>query len=163
MAVSARAASSRCCRDLVSERGAPLYLRSDNGPEFVARALLKWMADQGIETALIDPGKPWQNGVAESFNGKFRDECLGLEWFLSRAQAKVVIEAWRRHYNEIRPHSSLGYLTPAEFVAKLDHDAAPVSATGRAAARSGGYAPRPVATSSFTGHSRAKETPVPSS
>ena len=67
---------------LISERGAPLYLRSDNGPEFVARALLKWMADQGIETALIDPGKPWQNGVAESFNGKFRDECLSLEWFL---------------------------------------------------------------------------------
>ena len=104
---------------LVSERGAPRYLRSDNGPEFVARALLKWIVDQGIETALIDPGKPWQNGVDESFNGKFRDECLSLEWFRSRAEAKVVIEAWRRHYNEVRPHSSLGYLTPAEFAAKL--------------------------------------------
>ena len=67
---------------LVSERGAPRYLRSDNGPEFVARALLEWIADQRIETALIDPGKPWQNGVGESFNGKFRDECLSLEWFL---------------------------------------------------------------------------------
>lgn len=105
---------------LISERGAPLYLRSDNGPEFVARALLKWMADQGIETALIDPGKPWQNGVSESFNGKFRDECLSLQWFLSRAEAKVVIEAWRRHYNEVRPHSSLGYLTPAAFAAKVN-------------------------------------------
>ena len=147
---------------LISERGAPLYLRSDNGPEFVARALLKWMADQGIETALIDPGRPWQNGVAESFNGKFRDECLSLEWFLSRAQAKVVIEAWRRRYNEVRPHSSLGYLTPAEFVAKLK-DAAPVSATGRAAARSGGYAPPPVASRPFAGQSKGKETPVLSS
>jgi putative transposase len=75
---------------LVSERGAPLHLRSDNGPEFVSRALLKWIADQGIGTALIDPGKPWQNGATESFNGKFRDECLSLEWFRSRAEAKVT-------------------------------------------------------------------------
>jgi putative transposase len=107
---------------LISERGAPLYLRSDNGPEFVARALLKWIADQKIETALIDPGKPWQNGVSESFNGKFRDECLSLEWFRSRAEAKVVIEAWRRHYNEVRPHSKLGYLTPAAFAAMLHNN-----------------------------------------
>src|SRR5215472_17699804 len=90
---------------LISERGARLYPRTDNGPEFVARALLKSMGDQKIQTALIDPGKPWQNGVAESFNGKLRDECLSLEWFLSRAQAKVVIEAWRSLYNEVRPHS----------------------------------------------------------
>jgi putative transposase len=78
------------------------------GPEFVAPALLKWMADQGIETALIDPGKPWQNAVSESFNGKFRDECVSLESFGSRAQVKVVIEVWRHQYNEVRPHSSLG-------------------------------------------------------
>lgn len=78
---------------LVSERGAPIHLRSDNGPEFVSRAILKWMVDEGIETALIDPGKPWQNGACESFNGKFRDECLNLEWFRSRSEAKVVIEA----------------------------------------------------------------------
>ena len=97
---------------LVSERGAPRHLRSDNGPEFVSRALLAWITAQGIDTALIDPGKPWQNGAAESFNGKFRDECLSLEWFRSRAEAKIVIETWRRHYNEVRPHSSLGYLTP---------------------------------------------------
>jgi putative transposase len=146
---------------LISERGAPRYLRSDNGPEFVARALLEWMTDQGIETALIDPGKPWQNGVAESFNGKFRDECLSMEWFLSRAQAKVVIEAWRRHFNEVRPHSSIGYLTPAAFAAKLkDNDAASASATGRNAARLGGFAPRPVATSSLKGQSKKQETPV---
>ena len=103
---------------LVSERGAPAFLRSDNGPEFVSKALLSWIVAQGIGTALIEPGKPWQNGVAESFNGKFRDECLSLEWFRSRAEAKVIIEAWRRHYNEVRPHMSLGYLTPNEFVAR---------------------------------------------
>jgi putative transposase len=102
---------------LVATRGAPLYLRSDNGPEFVSRALLQWIVDQGIATALIDPGKPWQNGATESFNGKFRDECLSLEWFRSQAEAKPVIETWRKHYNEVRPHSGLGYLTPAQFVA----------------------------------------------
>lgn len=131
---------------LVSERGAPLYLRSDNGPEFMSRALLKWIVDHGIDTALIDPGKPWQNGAAESFNGKFRDECLSLEWFRSRAEARVVIESWRRHYNEVRPHSSLGYLTPAAFAAKIrERDAAPARATGRTAAVSGASALRPVA------------------
>ena len=104
---------------LVSARGAPRFLRSDNGPEFVSKALLSWIVAQGIGTALIEPGKPWQNGVVESFNGKFRDECLSLEWFRSRAEAKVIIEAWRRHYNEVRPHSSLGYLTPNEFAARL--------------------------------------------
>ena len=147
---------------LVSERGgAPRYLRSDNGPEFVARALLEWIAGQKIETALIDPGKPWQNGVGESFNGKFRDECLSMEWFLSRAEAKAVIEAWRRHYNEVRPHSSLGYLTPAEFAASIQQiNAAPASATGRSAARCGGFAPRPVATPSLKGQSKKPETPV---
>jgi putative transposase len=84
---------------LVSARGAPTFLRSDNGPEFVSKALLSWIVAQGIGTALIEPGKPWQNGVAESFIGKFRDECLSLEWFRSRAEAKVIIEAWRRHYS----------------------------------------------------------------
>ena len=100
---------------------------------------------QGIDTALIDPGKPWQNGAAESFNGKFRDECLSLEWFRSRAEAKVVIESWRRHYNEVRPHSSLGYLTPAEFAARQRKTQRPVHATGRDAAVCGASAPRPVA------------------
>jgi putative transposase len=141
---------------LVSERGAPLYLRSDNGPEFVSRALLKWIVDQGIETALIDPGKPWQNGSAESFNGKFRDECLSLEWFRSRAEAKAVIETWRQHYNEVRPHSSLGYLTPAAFAARLkEQDAAPAHATGRTAAVSGAFALRPAAQPSRQGQTKA--------
>jgi len=101
---------------LISTHGAPRYLRSDNGPEFISRAILKWLSEADIDTALIDPGKPWQNATNESFNDKFRDECLSLEWFRSRDQAKVLIEAWRRHYNEIRPHSSLSYLTPREFI-----------------------------------------------
>jgi putative transposase len=100
---------------LVSERGAPRYLRSDNGPEFVSLAVLGWLAKTGIDTAYIAPGKPWQNGTNESFNGKFRDECLNMEWFRNRAEARVLIEQWRRHYNEVRPHSSIGYLTPAGF------------------------------------------------
>lgn len=90
---------------LISSQGAPLFLRSDNGPEFVSRAILQWIADAGIGTALIDPGKPWQNGTDESFNGRLRDECLSLEWFRSRDEARIVIEAWRRHYNAVRPHS----------------------------------------------------------
>jgi putative transposase len=104
---------------LVSVHGAPRYLLSDNGPEFVARAILQWLRTAQIETAFIDPGKPWQNGADESFNGKFRDQHLSLQWFRDRADAKVSIEEWRRHYNEVRPHSSLGYLTPAEFKATL--------------------------------------------
>jgi putative transposase len=88
---------------LVSERGAPRFLRSDNGPEFVSRALLSWIVAQGIGTALIEPSKPWQNGVTESFNGKFRDECLSLESFRSRAGANVIIESWRQHFNAARP------------------------------------------------------------
>ena len=103
---------------LVSTRGAPRFLRADNGPEFVSRALVTWMADENIETAFTDPGKPWQNGVNESFNGTFRNECLGREWFRNRTEAAAVIAAWRAHYNDKRPHSSLRYLTPTEFGGK---------------------------------------------
>jgi len=104
---------------LVSVHGNPRQLRSDNGPEFVSRAILKWLVQANINTAHIDPGKPWQNGNNESFNGKFRDECLSMEWFRNRIDAKIVIEDFRRQYNEVRPHSSLGQLTPAEFKRKL--------------------------------------------
>lgn len=107
---------------LTSVRGAPRYLRSDNEPEFVSTARLKWMVEQGIECALIDPGKPWQNGTTESFNGKFRDEGLAMEWFRNRLDAKVVIEDWRQHYNRVRPHSSLGYETPEAFSKKAQKD-----------------------------------------
>ena len=110
---------------LVSVRGAPLFMRSDNGPEFVSQAILEWISGCGIATVLNDPGKPWQNGTDESFNGKFRDECLSIEWFRSRREAVVLIEAWRNHYNEVRPHSSLQYLTPTQFTQQLHHDPQP--------------------------------------
>jgi len=100
---------------LMRVHGVPHYLRSDNGPEFVSTALLEWATNASLQLALIEPGKPWQNGTNESFNGKFRDECLSMEWFRNRLEAKVVIEDWRVHYNEIRPHSSLDYKTPNEF------------------------------------------------
>jgi putative transposase len=85
----------------------------------VSKAILKWLTESGIETAFIDPGKPWQNGANESFNGKSRDESLGMQWFKNRIDAKVVIEDWRQEYNEIRPHSSLGDLTPLEYARTL--------------------------------------------
>ena len=103
----------------VSVHGAPRHRRSDNGPECVATAILRWLGDAGIDTTLIDPGKPWQNATDESFNGQFRDEFLSLQWFRNRMDAKVGIAPWRQHDNEVRPHSSLGYLTPAEFTAQL--------------------------------------------
>ena len=115
---------------LVSLHGAPRYLRSDNGPEFVARAVLRWLLAAQIETAFIDPGKPWQNGVDESFNGKFRHEHLSLQWFRNRAEAAVSIEQWRRFYNEVRPHSSLANHTPHEFKALAET----TTRTGRSAA-----------------------------
>lgn len=83
---------------LISVRGAPQTLRSDNGPEFVSRALLRWALKNEFGMSLIDLGKPWQNGTAESFNGKFRDECLSMEWFRARQEAKAVFESWREHY-----------------------------------------------------------------
>ena len=104
---------------LVRVHGRPKYLRSDNGPEFVSRAILKWLTQANIDTAHIDPGKPWQNGSNESFNGKFRDECLSMEWFRNRIDAKIVIEQFRRQFNEVRPHSSLRQLTPAQFRQQL--------------------------------------------
>jgi putative transposase len=107
---------------LISIHGAPRYLRSDNGPEFVSLALLQWAKDERLESVLSEPGKPWQNGTNESFNGKFRDECLAMNWFYSRAHAKVIIEAWRQHYNAVRPHSSLDYKTPLEFMSEWGNE-----------------------------------------
>jgi transposase InsO family protein len=94
-------------------RGVPVHVRSDNGPEFVATALREWIAAVGAKTAYIEPGSPWENGYCESFNGKLRDELLNGEIFYTLKEAKIVIETWRRHYNAIRPHSSLGYRPPA--------------------------------------------------
>ena len=100
---------------LVAVHGAPAYIRSDNGPEFVALALRGWLARQAVTTLYIDPGCPWQNGYGESFNGTVRDECLNMYLFISLAEARVRLEAFRQDYNLARPHSSLGYRSPAEF------------------------------------------------
>ena len=90
-------------------------MRSDNGSEFVSHAILTWIRESNIQTALNDPGEPWQNGTDESFNGRLRDECLNKEWFRSRHEARVLIENWSRYYNEARSHSSMQYMTPVEF------------------------------------------------
>lgn len=116
----------------------------DNGTEFTSQVMDQWAYENQVQLHFITPGRPMENGFIESFNGKFRDECLSLEWFRSRAEAKVLIEEWRRHFNEVRPHSSLGYLTPNEFVARETRPA-PRHATGRDAAVYGASAPRPVA------------------
>lgn len=99
--------------DLFILRGVPGHVRSDNGPEFIAKAVREWIAAVGAKTAFIEPGSPWENGYCESFNSKLRDELLNGEIFYSLAEAKVIIEAWRRYYNTERPHSSLGYKPPA--------------------------------------------------
>ena len=119
-----------------------------------------WAFRGAIELVHIRPGKPIENAYIESFNGRLREECLNASWFRNLFDARRQIEAWRRHYNEVRPHSSLGYLTPAAFAAKLKNDAAPASATGRDAALNGGFAPRSVATPSLKGQSSEQETPV---
>ena len=98
----------------VAQRGVPAHLRSDNGSEFVARTLQSWLADRQVKTLYIAPGSPWQNGHVESFHGSLRDECLDRELMLSVAEARVVIEDYRRYYNEVRPHGGLGYRTPAQ-------------------------------------------------
>lgn len=94
--------------DLMLERGIPKYIRSDNGPEFVATILRDWLKAIGTKTAYIEPGSPWQNGYCESFNGKFRDQFLDGELFYSLNEARVLIEQWRIHYNTVRPHRSIG-------------------------------------------------------
>jgi putative transposase len=102
--------------DLFILRGVPGHIRSDNGPEFVAKAVQQWIGAVGAKTAYIEPGSPWENGYVESFNARLRDELLNGEIFYTLREAKIVIESWRRHYNAIRPHASLGYKPPAPEV-----------------------------------------------
>jgi putative transposase len=104
-------------RTLFTQHEAPGYLRSDNGPEFVAQVVQTWLASCHVETLYIEPGKPWQNGKEERFNGTVRDECLNLHVFQSLSEARVRLAAFRHHYNTERPHSRLGYLTPVAFKA----------------------------------------------
>ena len=99
--------------DLFTHRGTPQYIRSDNGSEFTAKAVRKWLKAVDVRTLYIEPGSPWENGYIESFNGKLRDELLNGEIFDTLLEAQVLIERWRMHYNTKRPHSSLGYLQPA--------------------------------------------------
>jgi len=107
----------RTLRELFMIRGRPRYLRSDNGPEFACKAVRKWLKQSGVGTLFIEPGSPWENGYVESFNGKLRDECLNGEVFLSLAETRYVVDRWRLDYNHYRPHSALGWQTPAAFAA----------------------------------------------
>jgi transposase InsO family protein len=105
--------------DLLHVRGVPKHVRSDNGPEFIAKAIRAWLGSANVGTLYIDPGAPWQNGFAESFHGRLRDELLDAELFSCLKEAKLLSTQWRLDYNHRRPHSSLGYRPPAEFAASL--------------------------------------------
>ena len=102
---------------LFAERGAPRFIRSDNGPEFIAQAVKRWLAASGVETLYIEPGAPWENAYSETFISRMRDELLDREEFANLKEAKVLAEDYREHYNHHRPHGALGYLTPVEFAA----------------------------------------------
>jgi transposase InsO family protein len=103
--------------ELFRVRGVPKHIRSDNGPEFIAKAIGRWLSLAGVETLYVEPGSPWENGYAESFHSRLRDELTNREEFTNLAEARHLADAWRLEYNHRRPHSSLGYLTPAEFAA----------------------------------------------
>lgn len=109
-----------CLADLMVERGVPEHIRSDNGSEFTAREVRDWLARLGVRTLFIEPGSPWENGYNERFNGTLRDELLNGEVFYTLEEARALIEGWRRHYNEVRPHSALGYRPPAPAARRSD-------------------------------------------
>lgn len=108
---------------VTAHRAPPRLIRVDNGPEFVSKALDRWAYERGVTLDFSRPGKPTDNGLVESFNGRLRDECLDTHWFLSLEDARTKIEAWRRDYNASRPHSALGHLTPQEFAARAAQQA----------------------------------------
>jgi putative transposase len=115
-----------CLTELFCQRGVPGHLRSDNGPEFTANQLRRWLNELGATTLFIEPGSPWENGYVESFNGKMRDELLNCEIFDTLQEAQVLIEGWRKEYNQVRPHSALGYRPPAPEAGRLPMLAAPL-------------------------------------
>ena len=109
--------------DLFILRGVPEYIRSDNGPEFIAKKVHDWIAAVGAKTAYIEPSSPWENGYCESFNARFRDELLNSEIFYSLREVQILIERWRHHYNTVRPHGALGYRPPApESIIAVDQN-----------------------------------------
>lgn len=117
-------ARSLTSRDVILTLTQPQFIRADQGAEFTAAAVMRWLRDQQVEPHFIPPGKPWHNGFVESFNGKLRDECLNREWFRDLRETRMLIEAWRQFYDHERPHSTLGYLPPAKVAAQ-----APIIAT----------------------------------
>lgn len=125
--------------DLFITHGPPEHIRSDNGPEFIANVVKDWLGKIGVRTLYIEKASPWENGYNESFNGKLRDELLNGEIFYTLAETKILIEAWRRHYNTKRPHSSLGYrpLAP-ETIAMSSHPSGSATLRLRAGLASGG-------------------------
>jgi transposase InsO family protein len=131
--------------ELFAMRGVPRCIRSDNGPEFIAQAIRRWLAQVKVQTLYVEPGSPWENGYAESFHSRVRDEFLALEIFESLAAARLLTAAWREDYNHHRPHGSLGYQTPAQFAAACAASA-PASA-----------APQPA----LQQHTRREEEPIP--
>ena len=115
--------------DLFILRGPPEFIRSDNGPEFIAKCIQRWLADNQIKTLYIDPGCPWQNGFVESFNEKFRRECLNRELIYTLSEARVIFDDYRHLHNHERPHRSLGLLTPAQFAKQLNSGSGSVRPT----------------------------------
>jgi putative transposase len=132
---------ARTLLKLFAERGVPAFIRSDNGPEFIAQFLMRVLAIHGVSARHIEPGSPWQNGLNERFNGTLRDECLNLETFHNRDHARALVKLFGREYNERRPHSSLGYRTPAEYAAAWRHENESVGLAG--AVNSGALPPNP--------------------
>jgi transposase InsO family protein len=128
--------------ELFAIRSRPMYIRSDNGPEFVSKAVKQWLSSENVGTLFIEPGSPWENGYVESFNGKLRDECLNGELFLSLAEARYVVDRWRMDYNHHRPHSRLNWTTPAAFAALCPSNGRKAR-TGRPCAASGSATPHP--------------------
>ena len=125
----------------MAEHGTPEHLRSDNGPEFIAYAMRDWLGEQEVGTIYIKPGAPWEQAWIESFHDKLRDELLNREWFCTLREAQVVLDGWREEYNQERPHSSLGYLSPDEYAATLapelaESDQAPEQSSVKGLARS---------------------------
>lgn len=117
-----------CLTELFCQRGVPAHIRSDNGSEFANEQIRTWLNELGVKTLFIEPGSPWENGFIESFNGKFRDELLNREIFYTLKEAQIIIERWRREYNQIRPHSSLNYRPPAPEAVLMPPLAAPLLA-----------------------------------